>query len=1326
MPLRAFHPTLRSWFGETLGEPTRPQEEGWPAIRAGRHCLIAAPTGTGKTLAAFFTALDDLVRQGPDLPDATQVVYVSPLKALGNDVEKNLRVPLEGIRERDFAVPAIRVAVRSGDTPPAERQKMLRRPPHVLVTTPESLAILLTSEGGRGILGDARTVIVDEIHAMVGDKRGAHLALSLERFEHLVLARGRPAPQRIGLSATQKPVADVARFLVGQDRDCTIVDGGHLRDLDLAVEVPGSPLEAVCSHETWGEIYERVAALIREHRTTLVFVNTRKLAERLSVRLAERFADDPEGAVCCHHGSLSKERRLEAEGRLKDGRLRALVATASLELGIDIGDVDLVVQIGTVRTIATFLQRVGRAGHGVDRVSKGRLFPLTIGELDEAAAIMRAVRRGELDRTPQPVAPLDILAQHAVAACVAHPWDEGELYDRLRRARPYRDLAREEFERVLALHSGERRSLLHRDAISGTVRATRRARLVAITCGGAIPDRADFAVREEPSGAAVGTLDEDFALESQAGDIVQLGTHSWRIQGIDGRNGVVHVADAHGAPPTIPFWFGEAPSRSRELCREVGTVRDEATSAAWLRAECGLGHDAADQLWTYLDAVRTALGTVPTDRRVVVERFFDETGGMQMVVHAPLGGRTMRAWALALRKKFCRGFGFELESAATEDAFILSLAPTNSFDLPDVFTYLSAKSARATLTQAVITGGQFEVRWRWNVCRALLVERFGGGKRVPPHLVRLRADDALAGAFPQVQACPENLGPGGIQIPEGHPIVDATLHDCLHELMDIDGLEELLAGIADGTIDTVAIDTAEPSPLARGVLAAQPYAFLDDVELQERRVRAVEAGPIRDPVPADAELDPAAVAEVRDQSWPRPDGPEEVHEILQWIGFVTDAEAARWRGWLEALAAAGRAARDGDRWLAIEVAELPRDETELWRGRMEALGPVVATEDATRAALLALEQEGLVLRARCDGEQVWCHRRLLARIRRLAADRRRRPFAPVAAADFLRFLARHQHVAADHRLEGPRGLATILDQLAGCEVPVAAWNEHVLPARVRDHAREWLDRCTADGGFAWGRLWNPPRGEAGGGRACGAGPVRSTPIGLVPRADLTVWRGLLPPGDDADLSGAGRAVLELLRERGALFLPDLAAAAGQFAEHVEMALAECIQRGLVTCDSFAALRWLLLPSRRRGRTRPPGGRWSVWREPGEPRPFPARHDARTREELALFVARRLLARTGVVFRRTFERERIAIPWREVLRALRALELRGEALGGRFVAGFTGEQYALPRAAEQLRALGRGDADAPPVTVAAADPLNFTGILTPGERIRAGGTGVVRV
>ena len=1351
MPLRHFHPTVQRWFTERIGTPSPPQVDGWARIRSGHHTLIAAPTGTGKTLAAFLWAIDGLLRQGAALRDEAQVLYVSPLRALGNDVQKNLAGPLAELSERDPELANVRVLVRTGDTPASARTAMTKRPPHILVTTPETLYILLTSDGGRGMLRTVRTVIVDEIHAVAGDKRGAHLALSLERLEALT---GRP-PQRIGLSATQKPVTDVAHLLVGEGRACEIVDVGHRRDIDLGLEVPDSPLDTVCSHETWDEIIRRMAALIQEHRTTIVFVNTRKLSERVAARLGEVLGADQ---VLSHHGSLSRERRLEAEERLKHGRLRALVATASLELGIDVGDVDLVIQAGITASIAALLQRVGRSGHALGRTPKGRMFPLTHDDLVCATALLDAIRRGELDRTPQPGQPLDILAQQVVAACIPETWDEDRLFETFRRAWPYRALPREDFDQVVAIHLDGRSALLHRDQVNGRLRATKRARITALTSGGAIPDTGQYRVLVEPEGTHVGSLDEDFAVEANVGDIFQLGNMSWRILKVE--PGAVRVADAHGAPPSVPFWFGEAPARTPELSAALARIREQGRDPGWLGGTLGLGDAAATQLAEFLAEGERVLGTVPTPERVVIERFFDESGGMQLVIHAPFGGRINRAWGLALRKRFCRGFGFELQAAANEEAIVLSLGPQHSFPLEEVFDYLHPDRAEDILVQALLAAPMFGTRWRWNVIRALLLPRTQqGGRRVPTPLLRMRAEDQLVRAFPQVLACPETLPPGDLPVPWEHPIVRQTLNDCLTEAMDLEGFLEVLRGLRSGRIERVAVDTTEPSAFARGILNAMPYAFLDDAPLEERRTQAVMTRRGLDARTADTlgALDPEAVARVREEAWPQPENAEEVHEALQWMGFVTDAEAeaSRWTEWLAALREAGRVERMADgagiRWFAVEATREPKA---VLRGRLDALGPVrmdvpgsvpMERDAGPRAAdlpalatdaeplLLTLEAEGVVLRCRIAGQPAWCERRLLARIHRYTLERLRREIEPVTAAELWRFLACWQHADEGFRLEGPRGIAEVVRKLAGFEAPAAGWEPGILAARVRDIAPDWLDQLTLTGEVVWGRLW-------GGGNTS----ARATPICLLPREDLDPWLGLARrrPAIEPALSTYARALLEVLDRRGACFTQELERHTRMLPAHVEMGLVQLIGHGLVTCDSFGGLRRLITPpSRRKGPARRaalvPAGRWSRLRDVAE---APAADAEREVE----FAARQLLARYGVVFRRLIERERLPVAWWELVRVYRTLELRGDVRGGRFVQRFAGEQYALPEAVELLRRLrrqgfaphavaGAGRAGlrelktpAEALHVTAADPLNLEGILTPAPRIPSQARQRVRV
>src|SRR5712664_1321856 len=912
------HPLVRDWFIGRFGTPTEPQQDGWPHILARKTTLISAPTGSGKTLAAFLICIDSLVRKAlsGDLTDQTEVLYVSPLKALSNDIQKNLDTPLGEIfqlaAERGMLMPAVRTALRTGDTLAHERRAMLARPPHILVTTPESLYILLTAAKSREILRTIKYVIVDEIHAMADDKRGAHLALSLERLDHLTGKR----LTRIGLSATQKPIELVAHFLTGNDRpDPAVVQIGHRRELDLGIEVPASELGPVASNEMWAEIYDRIATLATQHRSTLIFVNTRRLAERMSHHLAQRLGSD---AIAAHHGSLSRKLRLVAEKKLKSGELRALVATASLELGIDIGTVDLVCLIGSTRSISAGLQRIGRAGHWRGAIPKGRLFATTRDELLECAALVRAIRQGDLDRIAIPEAPLDILAQQVVAMCAAEDWNETELFQAVCRAYPYRDLARADFDEILGMLSegiastrGRYAAYLHRDRVNGIVRARRGSRLAAITSGGAIPENSLYTVVAQPEGGVVGTVDEDFAVESIAGDIMLLGNTSWRIRRVS--SGSVLVEDAQGAPPTIPFWRGEAPARTDELSAHVSELREmissfvpraasdsngqlttDATAALnWLKIECGLDDAGAEQAVEYVVTGRAILGAVPTQTTVIAERFFDESGGMQLVIHAPFGGRINKAWGLALRKRFCRSFNFELQAAATDNGLNIALAEQHSFPLADVFHFLSAETVQEVLVQAACASPIFGTRWRWDANRSLALLRFQGGKKVPPQIQRMRSDDLLASVFPDVAACQENI-PGDIQIPN-HPLVDEVMKDVLTEAMDVEGLKNLLCGMDEGRIRCIAVDTPVPSQFSHEILNANPYAYLDDAPLEERRARAVQ---MRQILPESVleevgKLDPAAIAQVREEAWPDVRDEDELHDVLHTLIALPEAITTR-------------------------------------------------------------------------------------------------------------------------------------------------------------------------------------------------------------------------------------------------------------------------------------------------------------------------------------------------------------------------------------------------------------------------------------------------
>ena len=1405
LPAGHFHPAVAEWFARRFPEgPTAPQEQGWAHIAAGRDTLIAAPTGSGKTLAGFLVCIDRLYRAhaaGVDVAGRAQVAYVSPLRALAVDIAENLDRPLREIAEvaAELGLPApeLTVAVRTGDTSSSERALMVRRPPNFLITTPESLYLMVTAARSRAVLRSIETVIVDEIHAAARDKRGSHLALTLERLERATDAR----PQRIGLSATQRPIELLGGMLcgTGAPEQCAIVDTGHRRHLDVALELPQGELEAIASAEQMGDVLDRIAELVGEHHTTLVFVNTRRLAERLAHQLGERLGDD---VVSAHHGSLSKDRRYKVESRLRAGELKALVATASLELGIDIGPVDLVCQVGSPRSIATFLQRVGRSGHSRRGTPKGRLFPLTRDELVECAALLRATETGTLDAIVPPEAPLDILAQQLVAevaaaapaprrAVPAEPTAANEapdepatpesmrvddLFTMVRRAYPYRDLPRETFDEVLAMAShgittgrGRRAAYLHLDGVNGEVRARPSARLAALTSGGAIPEIGDFRVVLEPDDLFVGTVNEDWATESMAGDIFLLGTHAWQIRQVSA--GVVRVADAEGKPPSIPFWTGEAPARTPELSDEVSALRrtvdvflsagDADGARAWLAEAARLDEASAIQIVDYVAAGKAVLGVVPTGTDLVFERFFDEAEGMHLVVHSPLGGRINRALGLALRKRFCVSFDFELQAAANDDAVVLSLGPHHSFPLADVPRFLNSKTVREVLQQAVLSppSPMFQSRWRWNLNRSLVVLRWKGGRRNPPPLQRMEADDFMAALFPQAAACQENVT-GPVQIPD-HPIVRQTMHDTMTEGLDIDGLTALLDGIETGRVEVHFRDTTEASAFAHEILTAKPYAFLDDAEAVDRRTNAV---PLRRGLPVDlstiGRLDPEAIARVRAEITPEPATADDLHDLL--LGLVVTPARAAWRPLFDELAGRNRVGSDTgpdgvERWWAAESAKDARTLIEdrldadppveqvaaaVLRGHLDLSGPVTAAELADRCGLTpskvaiglaVLEQTGFVLQGRfADPESTgadtieWCARRLLARMHSYSRSSRRKAVEAVSAVDFVRFALRWQHVAPGTQLRGHGGVRIAVEQLQGFEVAAAAWEREVLRRRVTDYQPGQLDRLCHDGEVTWLRLSvSQPASDRR------STPSKATPVTLAFREDLPwlLQAARLDAAPEAPELGATAEVVESLGKRGAQFLAELAAATRRLPAEIEEALWDGVSRGLLTADGFAAIRSLVETGRarpkpahsvsrlRRGAPRQnrAAGRWSL---------IPTVEPVDDRELLAEAVADQMLQRWGVVFRDLVVHEGMPLPWRDLQWALRRFEDRGLVRGGRFVAGFAGEQYALPAAVEGLADIRRRPRSGERVDVNACDPLNLTGAIIRGPRIPAVRTNTV--
>jgi len=1427
-PLQKFglHRITARWFAARFGTPTPPQREAWPRIASGVDTLVAAPTGSGKTLTAFLVAIDRLLRTAldGDLKDQTEILYISPLKALASDVRRNLELPLAEIEacaaKEGTPVRGIRALVRSGDSTASQRAAMLKKPPHILVTTPESLYLLLTSPKGRNNLKSVKTVIIDEIHALARDKRGSHLALSLARLDDLCERATGLRPQRIGLSATQKPIEAIAHFLSGNDPrtpqpegPCAIVDTGHKRKLDLAIEVPPSELGTVCSQEQWQEIYERLQKLIEEHRSTLIFVNTRKLAERVAFHLSQQLGEDN---VTSHHGSLAKELRLAAETKLKAGQMKAIVATASLELGIDVGAIDLVVQIGSPRSIATFLQRVGRAGHSVGATPKGRLVALTRDELVEAMALIRAVRLGQLDRTVIPEGPLDILAQQVVAEAAAEEHDEDHLYQVMRRAYPYRTLTREHFGDVVAMLSvgfaGANKALayVHRDRLSGKVRSRRGARLAAITSGGAIPELGDYRVVNEEDSAFIGTVNEEFAIESSRGDIFLLGNNSWQIMGLRGTD--MLVRDMHGAPPNIPFWQGEAPGRTPELSLAVSDIRDEVDrrltmpitaddplfhleslahlgdtvpeayedACKWLQEETTCSPWASLQVTHYMAVEKAALGVLPTQSKVVFERFFDASGGMQLVIHAPFGMRINKGWGLALRKRFCRSFDFELQASADNDGIVLSLGPQHSFPIDQLFRMLSPENVTKLLEQAILQVPLFQIRWRWNANRALAVLRRHSGKRVPPALQRFRADDLMTAVFPAQTQCKEHVT-GDIELPD-HPLVRQTMHDCMHEAIDLGSLIELMERISNGAVELIARDTREPSPFAYQLLNAYPYAFLDDAPLEERRARAVATrrNLAFEPFSDLSLLSPAAIDQVEREVWPDARDADELHDVLSTTVVLPEDRAKASPGFatlLEELIADGRALRvytdEAVLWSTSEAADLlvaaypharlePRPDLPphlrqewtsedarltLIRAYMGVAGIVtapylaktlgLAVADVT-ATLPAIELAGAVMRGRFRGDLIeppgdgaatnsvpmqWCDRRLLIRIHKLTLEGLRQQIKPVPVEEFQLFLFTHQQLSPSARATGKQGLFDVVQKLAGFDAPAGAWESEILASRVEGYQPSWLDELTHSGLVSWGRLKPPKRDDDSEPRSQGMN--RAVPLALFPREVLAFLAPVAATqrGNDILELATGKAVTayEAIVAGGAQFFGELKTRTGLIESELEDALGELCWLGLIHADGFAAIRPFVARNRKAvarvrygvnkqffaGASYALGGRWAK---------FPGQLPETPESERIEFWAQLLLRRYGIVFRDLLTRESAAPSWGELARCYRTMEARGLVRGGRFVAGPFGEQFAMPEAVPQLRAIRDKRSGSDWAVIAAGDPLNLVGILAPGAKI----------
>ena len=1419
--LSLFHPVIQDWFRSKFSHPTEPQIAGWPFISESENTLIAAPTGSGKTLTAFLAIIDRLFRQSlaGDLQDELQVIYLSPLRALSNDMERNLTAPLNEIyqlaTEQGFDVKPIKVGLRTGDTPSHRRTAMVKKPPHILVTTPESLFLLLTGEKSREIHRSVNTVIVDEIHALVRDKRGSHMGLSIERLQALA----EQPLQRIGLSATQKPISRIAQFLVGgkvnhreeSDLNCQIVDVGHTRDLELAVEIPPSELSCVCSHEQWEEVNQRIVELVNSHRSTLIFVNTRRLAERVTHQLSQILGED---AVGSHHGSLSKEHRLSVEQRLKTGQLKAVVATASLELGIDVGYIDLVIQIGSPRSIAAFLQRIGRSGHALGLIPKGHLFALTRDELVECMGLMRAVKAGRLDVIPIPEAPLDILSQQIVGEVANEDWDVDELYSTFTNAYSYRNLSREDFDKVLHIlnhglteDGGRGKALIHHDHVNGRVKGRKAARIIALNNSGAIGETDNVRVVLDDDNTVVGSVDEEFAVESSAGDSFLLGNSSWRIQRLRGNDLI--VSDAHGAPPTIPFWRGEAPGRTIELSEEVSKLREEVeaklieveknldssleetdaeenerpsrwkTIAEWIQQETECNEFAAWQIVIYIAAQRAALGVVPTTCKVVFERFFDESGGMQLVVHAPFGGRINRAWGFAFRKRFCRSFDFELQATADDDGFILSLGPQHSFPIESLFPMMRVDNAQNLLEQALLVVPMSHVRWRWNVTRALFEARMRNGKKVPPALQRFRTEDLLTAVFPKLTGCQENIV-GDHEIPD-HPIVKQTMEDCLREALDIDGLIDVLGKVDVEEITYIGRDTREPSPFAYELLNANPYAFLDGGEVQERRARAVatrrslNVESVRDL----GRLDPEVIRAVVEEVQPLIRNEDELHDALVSRFFipikddVSDVQqrlcfrSAEHQLHLEILQDTNRIVKvehpsgiagwvPVEQWIPASLVwkdctpdkevVVPSTVRQDWdeiealvailRGLIETSGPVTAVDISAIlglpvhrvfSGLVALEGEGIVLRGRflnydpnidSESEEIeWCHRRLLARIHRRTISGLRNEIEPVEIPVYQMFLTRHHGAVAGYRRQGADGVFEAITQLQGLDLSSAAWEESLLPVRVEGYQTQHLDELCLAGDIGWGRLDPANR------KKTSAKPMtsvtRAVPVSFYLREDLPWLADKSPVRQLENLGDSSQEILEMLQKDGALFARDILNQSNLLPTQLDELLGELVAYGWITSDGFSGLRKLTQTQadKRVHRRRSPRHR--------ERKPatnigrwtlwHPGKSEL-SNEEVTEQWAWQLIRRWGVVYRDLVLREPLAPQWWELLRVYRRLEARGEIRGGRFIRGVGGEQFGTGEAVRELRSIRDAKEEPELVIISAADPLNLTGIIGPDKRI----------
>jgi ATP-dependent Lhr-like helicase len=1353
VPLDAFTPQVRGWFGRAFAAPTPAQEQAWPAIATGRHTLISAPTGSGKTLAAFLWALDRLVDE--PTADRTRLVYVSPLKALSYDVEKNLRAPLRGIGAD------VKVAIRTGDTPQKERQAMLRHPPDILITTPESLYLMLTSQA-RKIFDGTEQVIVDEIHAVAQTKRGAHLALTLER---LAEAAGRDV-QRIGLSATQSPLEEVGRFLVGPKRECTVVDTGVRKPLDLKIHVPVEsmvepgdagveldPFEGTGQEATrksiWPAIYPKLLELVREHTSTLIFVNNRRGAERLALRLNE-LAEEP--IARAHHGSLAREERLLVEDQLKAGELPCLVATSSLELGIDMGAIDLVLQVESPKSVTAGLQRIGRAGHNVGDVSKGRIFPKFRADLLECAVVAQRMREGKIETTVVPRNPLDVLAQQIVAIAAA-AGDDGysvdDLYALVTRTYTYAELSRQQLENVLDMldgrypseEFGELRARVVWDRVAGTLRARKGARALAITNAGTIPDRGLFSVNL-PDGRRVGELDEEMVYEARPGQTFLLGASSWRIEDIT-RDRVV-VSPAPGVPAAVPFWKGDGLGRPRELGEAIGAFARWAVDQdpKVLESDYHLDELAAGNLVEFLREQQAATRVVPSDRTVVVERFRDEIGDWRLCILSPFGGRVHAAWGLALSSRIREQFGLESDAIWSDDGIIVHLPDAD--DPPGADLVLVDPDELEDLVVGELGGSAlFGARFRENAGRALLIPRAYPGRRTPLWQQRLKSQSLLEVAKRYAQ----------------FPIVLETYRECLRDVLDVPGLQQLLRGLHSRELNLVEVETPTASPLASSLLFdyVATYMYEGDTPNAERRAAALalDRDLLRELLGQEELrelIDPAALEQVeadlqRLSERTRADSADALHDVLRRVGDLT-LEEARLRAldadaWLEQLGRERRAVRlrvGGEpRWIAAEDAGLYRDALgsvppsglpevflddvpdameRLVRRYARTHGPFEAGALKERygldltPVLAALERAGELVRGelRPGGtRREWCDPEVLRRLRRASLAALRKEIEPADQRALARFMPSWQGV--DRHPASGAGidrLRDVLVPLQGIALPVDVWERDVLPRRTGAYSPSWLDQLCAAGELVW----------------VGAGALgrRSGKVAIYFREDAALLGA--PPAPAAPEGGVHDALRARLAAGACFFTDLLTDVPGVPTEELVEALWDLVWAGEATNDAWAPLRSPKLTAaapwsqkaraerrrsfsaRRRGATPTVQGRWSLTAELFTTDDPAARRRAQ---------AELLLERYGIVTREQVLAEGIPGGFSSLYDSLAALETIGVARRGYFIEGLGGAQFALPGAVERLRAQ-RDDDAAPPIVLAATDPAQPYGAALKWPRI----------